>query len=88
MYLQQCSHESSGTNLYGGIETAFELLNSAEESRPLVSMVVHLTDGQPTAGSVIDPREIVNAITAMNVKRGRRSLAVFPLRTVDNYSIP
>ncbi len=56
------------TNLYGGIENAFQLLNG-DGSEPLVSMIIHLTDGQPTAG-VEDPGMILDGIANMNIEKG------------------
>ncbi len=56
------------TNLYGGIEDAFKLLNG-DGSEPLVSMIIHLTDGRPTAG-VEDPVMILDGITKMNMEKG------------------
>jgi len=71
---------SGGTNLFGGLRAAFRIRGldalEAPEDHASADTVFLLTDGEPTRGDLVDPREILEEVTRWNRTRRVRIHAI------------
>ncbi|MBL8840155.1 MAG: VWA domain-containing protein [Planctomycetes bacterium] len=68
-----------GTNLFGALEAAFAVGESAKRrgsGGPAVDTIFFLTDGQPTAGRIVAPERILAAVADWNRTRRVRLHAI------------
>lgn len=68
-----------GTNLFGALEAAFAVGESAKRrgsGGPAVDTIFFLTDGQPTAGRIVAPERILSAVADWNRTRRVRLHAI------------
>nr|KAG5689609.1 hypothetical protein BaRGS_032367 [Batillaria attramentaria] len=73
-YVREKLAARGGTNIYQALMTGLDILLGDRATRACdrADMIVFLTDGDPTAGEVQDPRSIIEYVTGKN--RGRASI--------------